>query len=450
MTGSNGPDRPSSLNGHDGPAGSNGPSGPIGSSAAPESFGPAVTDAAARDGRRRARALAAMAAERAQAVERLAGHPAHFPALDYFLDLLCADPSPAAIEKRCGRPVAALACLQAPLEMLEALGLQPWRVGCGARQAELAAPAPLPALACPLVKAILGELSVRPELLEALWIVPLTCDWVTGLGAMAGELVGEIRNLKVLELPRVKESSRARRRWAEEIGGLWADLKRGLRPANPRRALAAAGAAWAEARSALARLAAARRTGRIPAPWWTALTSSIHLDRVERWTAAANLAASRFEAAAAPERPGVFLTGSPIAFPNLKAPLLIEAAGLEVLSDDLCTSGRLTPRRAPVFDPSEAGLVEALAASVHEGCLCPVFNENARRLGPIMEAMSMAPIKGIVIHLLKGCHPYEMDAVGLEAALRPRGIRLLRLETDYSPEDGRNLGTRLEAFRATL
>jgi benzoyl-CoA reductase/2-hydroxyglutaryl-CoA dehydratase subunit BcrC/BadD/HgdB len=349
-----------------------------------------------------------------------------------------------------------MVCLQAPFEIVEALGLQPWRVSCASRQAELAAPQELPALACPLVKAVLGEIAVRPELLEALWIVPLTCDWVTGLGALAGALAGGIGDLRVLELPRVKESARSRRRWAEEVGGLWSELagRRSLK--NPRRALAAAVASWEAARAALSRLAAARRGGRIPAVWWTALTSSIHLDRVERWTAAAAAAAGRFEALAPSAGPGVFLTGSPVAFPNLKIPALIGEAGLEVLADDLCTSERLTPRRVPVFDTSEAGLVEALAASVHEGCLCPVFNENARRLGPINEAIAAAAglggggIRGVVVHLLKGCHPYEMDAVGLEAALRPRGIRMLKLETDYSPEDVRNLGTRLEAFRATL
>jgi benzoyl-CoA reductase/2-hydroxyglutaryl-CoA dehydratase subunit BcrC/BadD/HgdB len=52
--------------------------------------------------------------------------------------------------------------------------------------------------------------------------------------------------------------------------------------------------------------------------------------------------------------------------------------------------------------------------------------------------------------VLKGCHPYDMESCLLEDPITRRGLKFLRLETDYTAEDGRNLLTRIEAFRQTL
>jgi benzoyl-CoA reductase/2-hydroxyglutaryl-CoA dehydratase subunit BcrC/BadD/HgdB len=43
-----------------------------------------------------------------------------------------------------------------------------------------------------------------------------------------------------------------------------------------------------------------------------------------------------------------------------------------------------------------------------------------------------------------------LDSLALESELKSEGFKFLRLETDYSYEDGQNLRTRLEAFRGTL
>jgi benzoyl-CoA reductase/2-hydroxyglutaryl-CoA dehydratase subunit BcrC/BadD/HgdB len=128
----------------------------------------------------------------------------------------------------------------------------------------------------------------------------------------------------------------------------------------------------------------------------------------------------------------------------------MEEAGLDVLGDDLCSSERLFPRHVEAREPSEEGLLAALADSYHRGCLCPVFSENSHRASIIREAMMEAPIKGVVFHLLKGCHPYELDSFCLEEPLKSWGLKYIKIETDYNAEDSQNLLTRLEAFRPTL
>ena len=56
----------------------------------------------------------------------------------------------------------------------------------------------------------------------------------------------------------------------------------------------------------------------------------------------------------------------------------------------------------------------------------------------------------MIFHVLKGCHPYDMESCLLEAPIKAKGLKFLRLETDYTAEDSRNLLTRIEAFQQTL
>jgi benzoyl-CoA reductase/2-hydroxyglutaryl-CoA dehydratase subunit BcrC/BadD/HgdB len=146
----------------------------------------------------------------------------------------------------------------------------------------------------------------------------------------------------------------------------------------------------------------------------------------------------------------VFLTGAPVYFPNFKVLHLMEEAGLSVAGDDLCSSERLFPRHVEIPDASRDGVLAALAEAYHRGCLCPVFADSGRRAALIREAADGGGVKGVVFHLLKGCHPYELDSFALEAKIGGWGLKYLKIETDYSTEDSRNLLTRLEAFRPTL
>jgi benzoyl-CoA reductase/2-hydroxyglutaryl-CoA dehydratase subunit BcrC/BadD/HgdB len=67
-----------------------------------------------------------------------------------------------------------------------------------------------------------------------------------------------------------------------------------------------------------------------------------------------------------------------------------------------------------------------------------------------LEALPGTEFKGVVFHVLKGCHPYDLESFGLEMPLKEAGLRFLRVETDYTSEDVQNILTRLEAFSRTL
>jgi benzoyl-CoA reductase/2-hydroxyglutaryl-CoA dehydratase subunit BcrC/BadD/HgdB len=144
------------------------------------------------------------------------------------------------------------------------------------------------------------------------------------------------------------------------------------------------------------------------------------------------------------------LAGSPIFFPNFKLPALLEEAGLVTVADDLCSSERLLPPGLVLSDSSASGLLAALAGRYHQGCLCPTFGDNERRINNILGQKKEAGFAGVVFAVLKGCHPYDLESVTIEPALKKQGLRYLRLETDYAAEDRRNLLTRLEAFGHSL
>jgi benzoyl-CoA reductase/2-hydroxyglutaryl-CoA dehydratase subunit BcrC/BadD/HgdB len=298
-----------------------------------------------------------------------------------------------------------------------------------------------------MLKAALGAL--EPEAASA-WVLPTTCDWVVKFREMM-DLCGldPAAPFQWLELPCLKESPRARARWLAEIMGRKDFLGKlsGRKPT--RRALSDSLAAFHKARRAFSRLIEARRAGKVPAVWFLLIANSFFLDSLERWTAALEAALPAFKT---PARGAglVFLAGSPIYFPNFKLLHLLEEAGLAVAADDLCSSERLFPAQVAVDDPSEFGLLKALAESYHLGCQCPTFGDNDRRLSSIRGAMEGTEVKGVVFQVLKGCHPYDLESLGLEEPLKRSGLKFIRLETDYTPEDGRNLLNRLEAFSHNL
>ena len=95
-------------------------------------------------------------------------------------------------------------------------------------------------------------------------------------------------------------------------------------------------------------------------------------------------------------------------------------------------------------------MMSALAERYHQACLCPTFIDNDRRVNNIIGRRPKARFDGVVFQVLKGCHPYDIESSVLEAELKSRGLRFIRLETDYASEDDRNLFARLEAFRNTM
>jgi len=394
-----------------------------------------------------AKLLEKQRAEISAELDRLAARPDYLPELAYFLDLYRGGISVSSVVQRVQKPLAALLCVQAPPELFHASGVHPFRIFSGSHTAvQLAAPR-LPVLACPMLVSALGAL--EPET-HCHWVIPTTCDWVVKFSEMAQldktEAEGRIH---IMELPRLKDSHRARDRWFSEIAALCDFLSRLSGRALNRKALIASIEIFKAARRSFSRLVALRRAGLVPGPWFSLIAGSFFLDRVENWTAAVEKALPCFDRAT-PGLRRIFLAGSPVFFPNFKLLHLLEETGLVVTGDDLCSSERIFPVNVTVDDPSMEGILRALAESYHQGCQCPTFGDNDRRVNNILEALPGSDFKGVIFHVLKGCHPYDLESFNMETPLKEAGLRFLRVETDYTAEDSQNILTRLEAFSRTL
>lgn len=385
-----------------------------------------------------------MRAEFQEAEQLLRGRSDYHPAFDYFLSLLPRGLDRAMLQELVVLPVVAHLCNQAPYEIFHALGLQPLRLACGGFSlARLAAPR-LPVLMCPMLKSLHGLDEVQVLAAPAPRIIPTTCDWVVKFPELA--IDGQPQNC-FLDLPHLRHSERSQLRWREELDALIRFLEAHSGRQLERGRLKNSISLFLQLWSALARLIDLRRTGRIAPVWFMVVTNSFMLDRVENWLEALErLVVHLLPYPARVAKRAVCLSGSPIVFPNFKLLHLLEQAGLTVLADDLCTSERILPPPAAPEDSSVSGMLRSLAERYHRACQCPTFADNERRLNALSAILDRYSIQGVVHHVLKGCHPFEIESFSLERHLRERDRAFIKIETDYVQEDSRTLLTRLEAF----
>jgi benzoyl-CoA reductase/2-hydroxyglutaryl-CoA dehydratase subunit BcrC/BadD/HgdB len=366
----------------------------------------------------------------------LRGRADYSPAFDHFLEILRLGAKPAEFKAKFKKPLAGLSCVQVPLELVDAAGFHPFRLRCGSLAAQSAATGRLPFLACPAMKSCVGHFLAQGSL-ESLCdaiIVPSACD----------------ARFHVMDVPHSRESERSRERWFEEL----ADLKRALERRSGERisakALRDSIAKYADAWSAFGKLAELRRRRKLSGVWFIAIANAFLIDDAEEWTQSAEAAVEAFEGSAPEPGPSVMLSGSPVFFPNLKIARLIEQAGMALAADELCSSERVLAGLPVCDDLSLDGQLRALSERYLLGCHCPTFSDNDRRAPNIVAEMKRHGMKGLVYHLLKGCHPYDIESRKVERAVKAQGLHFIKLETDYSKEDQGSMLVRLEAFRETL
>ncbi|MBN2534353.1 MAG: 2-hydroxyacyl-CoA dehydratase [Spirochaetales bacterium] len=368
---------------------------------------------------------------------------------EYFLHILSFQLYPEKFKEYIGKPLAGISCVQMPCELFDASGFHPLRLCSGSFAVQRLSLPHIPALTCPFIKSITGAF-YRDESIEKLCdliVIPSTCDWTVKLPEMTG---GKAESIHVLELPHVKESERGVKRWTGEVYELKRILKNYSNKRSFRKHLHISINRYIDAWYALNELIQLKRKKLISPVLSMVVTNAFMLDSVESWTKNVQRIIKMDHHHIDNSRSEIFLAGSPIFFPNMKLARLIEEAGMHIAADELCTSERILTS-VPVYDEdSEYGMMKALAESYHLSCSCPVYIDNERRIRNILYTMRTNGIKGVVYHVLKGCHPYDIDSFSFERKMKEEGFRFLKIETDYSKEDRMNILMRLEAFRETL
>lgn len=384
--------------------------------------------------------------------------------LEYFIDVLnsvyVSDDVRHRLDDEGGTPqVIGVYCMMIPEELIYAAGFIPLRLCGGSYEAFLVGGDHTPRDACPVVKASVGSsLTGVPSVygLCDIVIVPTTCD----AKRKAAEELSRITEVWMLETPHIKDTDTSREGWRRQIYGLVQMLDmlakqkstgKKINRLNLKKAMEMVGAASYEMR----RLCALRKT--LPPPL-SGIEASIALsayafDRADRWTRKMNILNGELEkrcenniSKAHQIRPRLLLAGSPSIFPHWKIPLLADEMGADIVVDESCVGDRLLYDTVARAERTLDSMIEGIAARYLAPCVCPVFTPNEDRLRRLIELADEFTVDGVIYHVLKGCIPYDFELGRVEKMFRERGTPVLRIETDYTPEDVEQLRTRIEAF----
>ncbi len=374
-------------------------------------------------------------------------HAAPTPGLDAlgpFLEWarVARERGPAANARCDARPVVGIFCSFVPAEIPLACGATPVRLCAGDPRISADADSALGRDACPVVKSALSWLErAQPDGRPDIAIVPASCDWKAKLSAALGD------RLPVLELnvPHRRDVDA----FARELRDLTARLGDLTDFTATRRTLGDAVATVAHAEAELRALHVLRRAhppllrgseamlvaqtlGLVHPDAWTQavrdLTAPAHTRRAGAGPASAP--ASR-----------LLLTGSPVLWPNLKVPQLVEQADGDIVAEDFCSRMAVLYEDRP---PPERDLMQYLARRQTSPCACG--SSGPERLALVARLVHDFAVTGIIIHALKGCAPVAMDVAATRRLAAERGLPVLEIETDYGREDIEPLRTRLETF----
>ncbi|WP_448873386.1 2-hydroxyacyl-CoA dehydratase [Desulfobulbus propionicus] len=356
------------------------------------------------------------------------------------------------------RPVIGVYCILVPEELIYAAGAIPLRLCGGCSTSCAVGEEHVPRDGCPLAKSSLG-LTARPGLavydLCDVVIVPTTCD----AKRKFAEELSRFREVWMLEAPHLKDSEISQQAWLLQVMALREQLERymsqvqGKRVRITARSLDQAIKEQAAAQRQMRRLQTLR--AQESSPVWgrqaMLVANAFSFMEVTAWTRAMvefnNELEQRQGQTVCPIRtPRILIAGSPVIFPNFKLPNLIEELGAMVVADESCVGERAL--YDPVGHPERnlRAQLLALAARYLMPCICPSFAPNEDRLVTLRRMITTHRIDGVVYHVLKGCVVYDFEVGRVEAALKELQVPVVRLETDYSPEDVEQLRTRIEAF----
>jgi benzoyl-CoA reductase/2-hydroxyglutaryl-CoA dehydratase subunit BcrC/BadD/HgdB len=355
-----------------------------------------------------------------------------------------------------GGKVVGTYCLYVPEEIVRAAGA--WCVGicAGAEWAYDKVEQVLPRNTCALIKSMMGFKlgQVCPYLEEAdLLVGETTCDGKK----KAYELMGELHNMHVMELPQMKREKDLAF-WRSEIVDLMHKIEEMTGKKVTAEALKAAIVEVNDKRRALQRVNAARAASPAPISGKDALlaTQVAFYDDVPRFTQMMNTLADelegrieRGEGVAPKGAKRVLITGTPMALPNWKLHDIVERAGGVVVGEEMCTGSRyydkLVSEEAQTLDE----MIDDIAAKYLDiNCAC--FTPNQGRMEDVVRMANELGADGVIDYALSFCGTYQIEASSVEKSVKDAGLPVLRIETDYSPEDVGQLSTRVEAFLEML
>ena len=353
-------------------------------------------------------------------------------------------------------------CVMAPQELVYAAGAIPVIYAAGAIPVKLCSgnytafsigDDLYPRDACPLVKAVAGfqKMGLMPVYRDcSLMAVPVTCDCKKKIV----EMLEQTHSVLPLSVPAGREDEDIDR-YVEELYRFIGTLEAVTGNHVTWDSLAAGMNMTGQAKYELSRFLKLKKS--MPYLMWgthvLAVMNAAAYMRADTWSFHMNRLnielekrIEKGEKVTSRNRPRILLTGSPVIFPNMKIPLLIEEMGGILAADETCMGERGMSDPPVVVDESFDGILRALANQVIRPCSCPTFVNNKERVYRIRQMIKDYQIQGVIYHVLRGCLVYDYEYLLLEEELGKMGIPVIRMESDYNEEDVEQLRIRTEAF----
>ncbi|MBW2039255.1 MAG: 2-hydroxyacyl-CoA dehydratase [Deltaproteobacteria bacterium] len=363
------------------------------------------------------------------------------------------------LQGRDNRKIIGTYCITVPEELIYAAGAIPVRLCGGSYEASCIGDELVPRDTCPVVKASVGFTSLNPislyQMCDAV-IVSTTCDAKRKLG----EELSNYTEVWMLEVPHIKDTDGSRRQWIQQLYTLKKNIEKltgrkfiGRR--IRRKALEDSIGIINRARYQARRLYEIRKS---PAPVILGREAMLAInaysyDIAFEWTRAMSELNDELEAlyhkgqfVCSEYTPRILIAGSPMIFPNWKIPSLIEEMGAVIVTDETCMGNRYLYDPIGTTEKSVKDMMVGIAARYLMPCVCPSFTPNEDRLYRLLQMAEEFNIDGIIYHVLKGCVVYDFELIRVEKIMKEKNIPVLRIETDYNPEDIEQLRTRIEAF----
>ena len=345
-------------------------------------------------------------------------------------------------------------CMMVPQELIYAAGAENVKLCSGSFTGFSIGEDITPRDACPLVKAVAGmqEIGQLPPYSDCdLMVVPITCDCKKKLASM----LAETTPVHVMQVPSIRQSDELLEGYVEELYRFIPVLEKLTGREITFDFLMAGVDAVGKAQAEMSRFIRSKKapTMLIRGTHAMAVMNALSYMPIEAWTAAMKQQNEELEQRRKEDffitrkkQPRVLLTGSPVVFPNIKLPLLIEEMGGALVADETCMGERFLYDPLAVWDHSFDGYIRAMATRSIRPCTCPTFFDSSTRIYRLKQMVKDHQVEGIVYHVPRGCLVYDFEYQLIEEEMGKLGIPIIRVETDYNEEDIEQLRIRIEAF----
>ncbi|MGM0624116.1 MAG: 2-hydroxyacyl-CoA dehydratase [Campylobacterota bacterium] len=348
-------------------------------------------------------------------------------------------------------------CIQIPSEIIYALDAVPIRLCNGFYTDDEIGSDMLPQKACPLVKATVGHFasgnfSDKPDFIYS----PTTCDQKTKAGSTIESFGYEVVDV---DFPRMKESEISREYFRRSIKDFSAHLSKQMSKKLTKKKLKESISKIGYAQSLYHKLCEYRKDASVAISGndMFFITNAFFFDKLDDWIDKTKAVLSELEqrsqdqvSVASKVSPRIVYTGSPPIFPNFKIPMLIEQSDALIVADETCSSNRMFNDRVAVDEWFVGDMLNSLADKYLKACTCPIFTKNDDRIRRIIDLYKTYSADGVIYQAFAGCSVYELEQRSVLGAMEKEGIPILYLESDYSPSQGGQLSTRVEAFVESL